>query len=125
MAIAVIDILITIRTRKNTIAQQNQTWELDKNTQRKKLLQKQMFILMVGSVCIFLTTTLPVGIYKIISPQNPNLGQAVLSIVTIWTGLGWFQSLLYAVSKINSSFFLDSMIISSDFLFRLVSTYIV
>ncbi|UJR09085.1 hypothetical protein I4U23_013333 [Adineta vaga] len=98
MSVIVVDISINIRFRKNAVAQRNQTLKLDKNARRKLLLQKQMFILMFGSVCIFLITTLPVGIYKIISPRDANLAKTYMSIITIWTGLGWFQSLLYGIS---------------------------
>ncbi|CAF1067444.1 unnamed protein product [Adineta steineri] len=98
MSILIIDILISTRLRRRAMARQNQALDLDKNAQRKNMLQRQMFILMVGSVCIFLITALPVGIYKIVSPRSDNIITALLQIVSIWTGLGWFQSLLYAVS---------------------------
>jgi hypothetical protein len=73
----------------------------------------QIFILMLINICIFLITTLPLDIYKIISRRSEAFDQAALR-TTIWTGLGWFQSLNYAVNNsiymiqsCNTSFFLD------------------
>jgi hypothetical protein len=46
-----------------------------------------MFILMLASICIFLITTVPLGMYKIISSQGELIRKAVIN-TTIWTGLG-------------------------------------
>lgn len=89
------DIFINVRIRKRAVIQP---------------IQFQMFILMLTSTCIFLITTLPLAIYKITSPRETNFGMSALKITTIWTALGWFQSLNYAVRivlLINHSFYLS------------------
>ncbi|CAF0912189.1 unnamed protein product [Adineta steineri] len=100
MSILIIDISISTHLRRKAMARQNQAWDLDKSAQRKNMLQRQMFILMFGSVCIFLITSLPVGLYKIVSPRNAAIYVLTdaLDILIMWTGFGWSQSLLYAVS---------------------------
>jgi hypothetical protein len=99
MSTFLIDIIISIRIRKRAVIQASQ------NSQRinQTNLQKQMFILMTTSICIFLITTLPVAIYKITSPRQSDISTAILTIVSVWSGLLWVQSLNYAVSI---SFFL-------------------
>jgi hypothetical protein len=90
MLIILIDISIHVRIRKRVVVQPSQ-----KNIHQKNV-QKQMLILMFASICIFLITNLPLSIYKIISPRGDVLSVVSLR-TTIWTGLGWFQSLNYAV----------------------------
>jgi len=91
MLIILIDISIHVRIRKRVVVQPSQ-----RNIHQKNV-QKQMLILMFASICIFLITNLPLSIYKIISPREDVLSVVSLR-TTIWTGLGWFQSLNYAVS---------------------------
>ncbi|CAF4527870.1 unnamed protein product [Rotaria sp. Silwood2] len=98
MLIILIDIFINVRVRKRTIIQPFQFTHGDRNMKRQKSLQKQMFILMFGSVCIFLITSLPSGIYKIQSPRQGTETITVLQLVCIGTSLQWFQSLFYATS---------------------------
>lgn len=100
MFLSVCDISIVVRSRKRTVNGTGQAWEEASN--RQKILQKQMLILILASVTIFFVTNLPVAIGKIIFPQDKDLINNVVRISTIWTGLGWFQSLNYAVSRIAS-----------------------
>ncbi|CAF1240114.1 unnamed protein product [Rotaria sp. Silwood1] len=57
-----------------------------------------MFILMLASIAIFLITSLPVALYKIASPREGNPVLLLFRIVGIWVGLGWLQSLNYAIN---------------------------
>jgi cytochrome b subunit of formate dehydrogenase len=98
MLIILIDIFINVRIRKRAVVQPNQAWQQDQNMRRQNTLQKQMFILMLASICIFLITTLPMAIYKITSPRQADIFTSIFQIITIWVGLLWFQSLNYAVS---------------------------
>ncbi|CAF4546891.1 unnamed protein product [Rotaria sp. Silwood2] len=93
-----IDISISIRVRKRMIIQPIHISREDNNMKRQQDLQKQMFILMFASICIFLITSLPLAIYKIISVRQENLSLAVFHMVIILTALTWFQSLFYAVN---------------------------
>jgi hypothetical protein len=92
------DIFISVRIRKRAVIQPTQFQLRDNRGNQQKHLQLQMFILMLTSTSIFLITTLPLGIYKIASPRAANFATSVLTVTTVWTGLGWFQSLNYAVS---------------------------
>ncbi len=98
MSVILIDIFINVRTRKRAVVHPNQAWQQDKNTKRRNTLQKQMFILMFASICIFLITNLPVAIYKITSPREANISLSIFRIISIWVGLVWFQSLNFAVN---------------------------
>jgi hypothetical protein len=90
MLIILFDIFIHVRIRQRAVIQAGQTNNHQAN------VQKQMFILMFASICVFLITTLPLGIYKIISTRGQIIGVQAL-LTSIWAGLGWFQSLNYAV----------------------------
>ncbi len=72
-----------------------------------------MLILMFASICIFFVTNLSVTLYKIIAAQTTHITEVAVKIRTIVTGLGWFQSLNYAVI-----IFIDCLII--DYLFILI-----
>jgi hypothetical protein len=104
MLIFLIDIIINIRVRKRAVVQSTQAWQNDQNAKRQKTLQKQMFILMFASICIFLITGLPLAIYKITSPRQANVFAVVYQILTVWTILTWFQSLNYAVIILKRNF---------------------
>ena len=93
-----IDIFISVRIRKRALIQPNQAGHGDQNNNRQANLQKQMFILMFASICIFLITNLPLAIAKIILPQNVNIITLASQLTSIWTGLQWFQSLNFAVT---------------------------
>ena len=97
MLVTLVDIIISIRLRKRAVIQPNQAWQNDPNLKRQKTLQKQMFILMFASICIFFAANLPLGIYKITSPRQTNIFGSIYQIVSIWTGFLWVQSLNYAV----------------------------
>lgn len=96
MLLILIDIFISVRIRKRTVIHP-QTQPENPNVKRQKTLQRQMFILMFASICIFLITSLPVAIYKITSPRQANALKIIFEVFTIWTALGWVQSLNYAV----------------------------
>ncbi|CAF3304540.1 unnamed protein product [Rotaria sp. Silwood2] len=98
MLTILIDIFIIFRIRKQAVIRPLQFVRDDKNIKRQKSFQKQMFILMLASVCIFLITSLPLAIYKITSPRETNLSLAIFIIITIWASLEWFQSLFCAIN---------------------------
>jgi hypothetical protein len=97
MSIILIDIFISIRTRKRAVIQPTQVLGENRSAHQQGHLQKQMFILMFASICIFLITNLPVALGKIILPRNTDVVGASSELTSIWTGLQWFQSLNYAV----------------------------
>ena len=100
MLVILLDIVISVRLRKRAVAQSVQTWTNDTNNgQRQKNVQKQMFILMLASIGIFLITSLPQGVGKLTLPSDEQLSASVTRIITTWTILGWVQSLNYAVSE--------------------------
>ena len=103
MSILLIDIVISIRVRKRILARETLFNREDKNSQRQKVLQTQMFTLMLASIVIFLITSLPLAIYRIQSPRQANLTADVFQVISIWVGLGWFQSLFFAVNLTVSS----------------------
>jgi hypothetical protein len=92
-----IDIFISVRLRKRAVIHPTHNQKVDKKAQHQKNLQLQMFILMLSSICIFLTTNLPIGMYKITAVRQSDLSLALIKVATIWTGLGWFQTLNFAV----------------------------
>ena len=96
MLIIVIDIFITLRLRKRIVTHASQ----DENVNRRnKNLQTQMFILMFASIVIFLLTNLPYAIGKILLPRDTQVVSSAARLTTIWTILGWIQSLNYAVNQ--------------------------
>jgi len=98
MVVLLIDISISVRSRKRAVIQPTHNPDGgNKGHYHQRGLQRQMFILMTTSIFIFLITTLPVSIYKITSPRQADLSTALLTIIVVWTGLGWLQSLNYAV----------------------------
>lgn len=97
MSVILIDIFISVRIRKRTVIQPAPSRRDDPNVKRQKTLQRQMFILMLASICIFLITSLPLAIYKIMTPRQANIFTMIFEVLTIWTGLTWFQSLNYVV----------------------------
>ena len=100
MLIILLDIFISVRLRKRAVAQPTQVWQNDANNgQRQKNLHKQMFILMFASICIFFITNLPFAIGKIVLPRDSQVVTSAARLTTIWTILGWFQSLNYAVRE--------------------------
>jgi hypothetical protein len=98
MLVILIDIFISVRIRKQAVVQPIQLHRDLLNMKRQKTFQKQMFILMFTSICIFLITSLPFGIYKIISPRQADLLVDVYQVIIVWTAVEWFQTLFYAVS---------------------------
>ena len=98
MLLILIDIFIHVRTHKRNLIQPAQLQRVDNRANHQKNIQLQMFILMLSSIIIFLITTLPIAIYKITSVRAADLFVSIPQITSIMTGLGWFQSLNYAVS---------------------------
>lgn len=90
-----IDIFISIRIRKQTLNRNP-----DGSVKRDGNLQRQMFFLMLASICVFLITTLPLAIYRIISPRQGINVEIIQGTVNNLTILTWLQSLNYAVSYI-------------------------
>lgn len=97
MIVVLIDIYIIVRLRKRATVDPEQEQRRDKRTNQQKHFQLQMLVLMLTSISVFLLTTLPVSIYRIISPREPNVTSSLIRVASIWIGLAWFQSLNYAV----------------------------
>ena len=97
MSLILIDIFINVRVRKRALAQTTTAWVDGANARGQKNFQNQMLILMVASVGIFLITTLPFAIGKILLPKQGDFVADAVRLSIIWTELGWFQSLNYAV----------------------------
>ena len=120
MLIVLIDMFIRLRIRKRSLGRrihlQNQS------IKRASRFHKQLFVLMLSSIIIFLTTTLPLAIYRIVFPKEvlsmpvEEYG-LVMSISAILT---WFSGFNYAVKYL---FF--SRIKCKEFLFRLIFIFIV
>lgn len=99
MLVLVIDTIIKIQSRKRTVTQATQNIFANQSNQRQNQLQKQMFILMFVSICVFFLTNLPLTLYKIIASQlSKNLEAEAITLSINWTALGWIQSLNYAVN---------------------------
>mgnify|MGYP002379140567 FL=1 len=99
MLVLVIDTIIKIQSRKRTATQATQNIFTNQTSQRQNQLQKQMFILMFVSICVFFLTNLPLTLYKIIASQlSKNLEAEAVAFSINWTALGWVQSLNYAVN---------------------------
>ena len=105
MLLILIDIFITVQIRKRTVVQPTQSQRADNTSTQQRNLQLQMLILMLTSIGIFLITTLPIAIYRIVSVREANIISSVYEIVRIWAGLTWFQSLNYAVSTSRAYIF--------------------
>ncbi|CAF0992218.1 unnamed protein product [Adineta ricciae] len=98
MILLLIDIYINVQARKKAVIQPNNISHETNKSRQQKTLQRQMFVLMLTSITIFLLTTLPVAIYKILSPRQSNVSSSIIAVASIWVGLGWFQTLNYAVN---------------------------
>ncbi|CAF3304522.1 unnamed protein product [Rotaria sp. Silwood2] len=109
MLVILIDIFIIVRARKRVAIRPVQFTCCNKNMKQQNILQKQIFILMLASICIFLITCLPLAIYRVQSPRQGAMSLTIFQIVSIWASLGWFQSLFHAVSFyihcLSSTFF--------------------
>jgi hypothetical protein len=92
-----IDIFITVRIRKRAVTHSINIFFGENKVSHHKNLQIQMFILMTTSIFIFLITLLPISIYKVTSLRQQDISSEILTIVSVWVGLGWLQSLNYAV----------------------------
>ncbi len=112
MVLLLIDIIISVHIRKRALIHPIYNSHGQNILHHQQHLQIQMFILMITSIFIFLITTLPVAIYKIISPRQDNISTEIFTIVSIWAGLEWLQSLNYAVNiSLLHDFYLFSLFI--------------
>lgn len=111
MLFVLIDIFISVRIRKRAVIQPTQFQYGDNRANQQRHLQLQMFILMLTSAASFLITTFPLAMYKITSPRETDFKSSVLTITSVWTGLGWFQSLNYAVSFLLVDFDISNLIL--------------
>jgi hypothetical protein len=73
-------------------------WGKQKPSSRQNHLQKQMLIMMVGKIVVFLLFTLPLGIFEVVTPRTVNVATSISLSSSIQTGLRWIVSLNYAVS---------------------------
>lgn len=94
MLLVLLDMFISISIRKRALLQlQNQS------TNQDKRFQRQLFFLMLSSIIIFLITTLPLAIYRIVFPKQV-LTMPVDEyglVMSISAGLTWFWGFNYAV----------------------------
>jgi len=101
MLIFLVDMFIKIRGQKQALGQRIQVQNQNLAIKRNSRLQKQLFALMLSSIAIFLTTTLPVNIYRAVFPRQiisvpvSQFG----SIAKISACLTWFWGFNYAVSR--------------------------
>lgn len=126
MLFCLIDIFITVRIRKRAVIQPNDNRIANNRANQQKSLQLQMLILLITSTSIFFITTFPITIYRITSPREIDYQKSVFEITVIWTGLGWFQSLNFAVCyslflTIYGSFDFVDQFLSSLFNFKIIS----
>jgi hypothetical protein len=64
----IISIFLKVRSQKKIVASQPQSINVDPSAGRKRRIHKQMFILMLSSICIFFITALPLVIYDTVAP---------------------------------------------------------
>jgi uncharacterized protein with PQ loop repeat len=102
MVFILIDIFTVVRIRKRAVIHPADNAQADHKARHQRNVQIQMFVLMVASIAIFLITTLPIAIYKITSPRESNVSTSIVRISNIWIGLGWFQTLNYAVCLLKA-----------------------
>jgi hypothetical protein len=93
MMIFVVDIFIVVRNVKRTIAPAGQA-----NGKHRNYLQKQMLLLMLSSIAVFVLTTLPLAVAHMIGPQLPMIYQILIVTTSVFAITSWLQSLNYAVS---------------------------
>lgn len=93
MILILFDIILKIGTRRRAAFNQNQ--RLDPKTRR---LQKQIFILVMSRIGIFLATTLPLYLYRIIAPRNLTITSLTQSHIDTLAILTWNLNLNYTVS---------------------------
>ena len=85
MLVTLIDIRINIYVRKRRLIQPIQG---NDQISRQGHIQKQMFILMFASICIFFLTILPNNLYKIIQAQENSIATVAVRVSTNLTILG-------------------------------------
>jgi hypothetical protein len=95
------DIFINVRIRKRALIQPIQLPQGINRANQQRNLQLQMFILMLASTGIFLITTFPISIFKIITPRQVSATTitSFFDLMNIWAGLQWFQTLNFAVNN--------------------------
>jgi hypothetical protein len=104
MLISVLDIAISIRMRRNRAAHHhaNQQTGIARDNHQKHI-QRQMIVLMLSSISIFLIATLPLAIYHTVSPTQFDITDArVNQILNLLAGLALLNTLNYTVSVHNS-----------------------
>ncbi len=97
MLFILVDMSISINIRKHALHRQ---MNLQSQTVRNdRRFQRQLFFLMISSIIIFLITTLPLAIYRIVFPnQIINMTQNQYGLVMgISAGLTWFWGFNYCV----------------------------
>lgn len=98
MLVVLLDMFINISIRKRALRQlqENQV------ANRDKRFQRQLFFLMLSSICVFLITTLPLAIYRVVFPKQvfAMTVPEYASVMSISAGLTWFSSFNYAVRYI-------------------------
>ncbi|UJR37078.1 hypothetical protein I4U23_029782 [Adineta vaga] len=93
MLILLFDTIMNIHSRRQIVF--NQTQRINMKTRN---LQKQIFILVICRIMIFLATTLPVSLYRIIIPSRITIQSLNLTIIDTVAILNWILSLNYAIN---------------------------
>lgn len=93
MILTLFDIIINIRTRRQAAFTQAQ--RLDART---KNLQRQIFIILMSRICIFLASTLPFYIFRMITPRELALTSVTQSMIDTSAIYTWILNLNYTVS---------------------------
>ncbi|CAF0805501.1 unnamed protein product [Rotaria sordida] len=98
MLLVLLDMFINIRVRKRALSQQIQFQNQTIN--RNRFFQKELFLLMLSSIIIFLTTTLPIATFRIIFPKQvlTMKVEEYGSVMSISAGLTCFWSFNYAIN---------------------------
>lgn len=73
------------------------TWQRDVNGQRRDYVQKQMLLLMLSTVVVFLFTTLPLAVTHVIGPLQPPYYEVWKIVYSVYTATTCFLSLSYSV----------------------------
>ncbi|CAF3430627.1 unnamed protein product [Rotaria sp. Silwood1] len=98
MLLILLDMFINIRVRKRALSQQIKFQNQTRN--RSRSFQKELFLLMLSSIIIFLTTTLPIATYRIVFPKQvlTMKVEEYGSVMSISAGLTCFWSFNYAIN---------------------------
>ena len=121
LIISLVDISVTIQVKKRFLQRGTGVHDQEQpGARQNRNMQRQMLFLMISSVALFLITTLPFFLYKIIFPRQAasNLqnidSELIIKLSAVFL---FFQSLNYSVSCYHLSITSTVMAIRSIFMF--------